>query len=81
MGYLNTKNEEVRFLDMDGQEIKLGMNIYQPGVEQVLRVAWFQPDYPELGDVLMCQQVENLNAFSPLPVESCAKRWRIKEVE
>ena len=79
MGYLNRKSEEVRFLDMDGQEIMIGMHIYPPEGGQELRVAWFAPDDPDFGDVLMCQQVEHLDTFSPLTVEACAKQWRIVE--
>ena len=77
MGYLNRKNEEVRFLDMDGQEIMIGMHIYPPAGGQELRVAWFIPDDPDFGDILMCQQVAHLDTFSPLTVPSCAKKLKI----
>ena len=79
MGYLNKENNEIKFLDMDGREILVGDHIYPPEGGQELRVAWFQPDYPEFGDVLMCQQVAHLDAFSPLTVEDCSIRWKLKE--
>lgn len=78
MGYLNKENKEIDFLDMDGREIFIGDHIYPPEGGQELRVAWFQPDYPEFGDVLMCQQVEYLDTFSPLTAEACARQWKIK---
>lgn len=77
MGFLNANNKEVIFLDMDGQEIMIGMHIYPPEGGRELRVAWFQPSFPEYGDVLMCQQVEDLDAFSPLTPENCRNNWRI----
>ena len=77
MGYMNVKGEETKFLDMDGQEIFIGMHIYPPDGGQELRVAWYLPDDPNFGEVLLCQQVEHLNTFSHLTVEACAKQWRI----
>lgn len=77
MGYLNNKGTETKFMDVDGKEVLIGMRIYPPEGGQELRVAWFQPDYAEFGDVLMCQQVEDLDAFSPITVENCATTWKI----
>lgn len=77
MGYMNNKGEEITFKDIDGNEVMTGMRIYPPGGGRELRVAWFQPDFPELGDVLMCQQVEDLDAFSPITAENCASTWKI----
>lgn len=79
MGFMNYQKEEIHFIDMDSREIFIGMHIYPPAGGQELRVAWFQPDYPEIGDVLMCQQVEHLDTFSPLTVEQCANQWKIKD--
>lgn len=81
MSYKNDRTgEEVIFKDIDGNEVFIGMRIYPPEGGQELRAAWFQPDFPELGDVLMCQQVNDLDAFSPITVENCATTWKIKEV-
>ena len=77
MGYINNQKTETTFLDIDGNEVIVGMHIYPPSGGQELRVAWFQSDYDEFGDVLMCQQVDNLDAFSPITVENCASTWKI----
>lgn len=81
MGYMNNKGTEVTFRDMDGNEVMIGMRIYPPSGGRELRVAWFQPDFPDLGDVLMCQQVEDLDAFSPITVKNCTETWKIKTEE
>ena len=78
MGYLNNQQKEVLFLDMDGREILIGMHIYPPEGGQELRVAWFLPNDPNYGTVLLCQQVEHPETFSPLTVEQCADQWKIK---
>lgn len=77
MGYLKNDGTEIEFKDMDGKEVYIGSRIYPPEGGQELRVAWFQPDYPEIGDALMCQQVNDLDAFSPITQEDCRKYWRI----
>ena len=81
MGYLNAKKEEVKFLDMDGREILIGSHIYPPAGGQELRVAWFTPNDPDYGDVLLCQQVAHLDTFSPLTASACAAQWKIRDTE
>lgn len=77
MGYLSKEGKEIEFYDMDGNAVQIGMRIYPPAGGEELRVAWYQADYPEVGDVLMCQQVHDLDAFSPLTQEDCREHWRI----
>jgi hypothetical protein len=76
MGYVNKNNEIITFLDMEGKEILIGDHIYPPEGGRELRVALFQSDFYEFGDVLVCQQVEDLDAFSPLTVEDCRLKWK-----
>lgn len=81
MAYTNNRGEAITFLDIDGREVFIGMRLHPPAGGQELRVAWFQPDFPDFGDVLMCQQVTDLDAFSPITVGNCATTWRIKAAE